>query len=87
MTVREFNKLSVGDIVCFMHGPDTEAAFQVVFIEDYDNICLRAMNGSTFAPTHSNSHSIKRKLKIVTGSGLITLKEYYKRSINESKTR
>ena len=74
MSRTEFKKLKVGDAVQFMHGPDAGAVFQVVFIEDYDNICLRAMYNCTFAPTCSNSHSHNKKLKVVTGSGIYVIR-------------
>lgn len=70
MSRTEFNQLSVGDYVEFMRGPDVGNRFQVVFIEDYHNICLRSMYGSFFAPVSSNSSRRNVKLKVVTGSGL-----------------
>ena len=70
MTRAEFQNLAVGDYVTYKGGPDAGKLYQVVFIEDYNNICLRAMCNATFAPTVSNSKRNNVKLKVVTGVGI-----------------
>ena len=66
MTSKEFQSLSVGDHVEYNNGPDAGVPFQVVFIEDDKNICLRAADGCHFAPTASNSMRKDVKLKVTT---------------------
>ena len=71
MTMYEFEKLKPGDHVEFLRGPDAGKLMDVIYIEDYHNICLRVMYDEKFAPVQSNSNRNNVKLKITTGVGII----------------
>ena len=70
MSSQEFESLRIGDQVQYQNGPDVGKVFEVIFIEDYKNVCLRAQDGQSFARTASNSLRKDVKLKVSAASSI-----------------
>ena len=69
MTRCEYVQLKEGDLVEFIKGPDAGKVMEVIYIEDYHNICLKG----NFAPTCSNCKRDNVKLKVTTGVGIVKI--------------